>query len=68
MLGGEKFELPPELPAAFALLSERGDLYAALEDLLGDGIEKFWETKPSMKDIEELGNQIAVAYGIEEGE
>lgn len=65
--GGQKFELPPELPAEFGyLLTE--DSKAAFTYLLADDFDDFWAKRPSNEDLKELLDWVLADYGISEGE
>lgn len=66
IVGGQKFELPSELPAEFAYLLH--DAKEAMRYLLADDFDDFWAHRPSKEDIVTLVAWIATAYGTSPGE
>lgn len=64
---GERFELPPELPARFLDLVGADDYEAALDRLGGDGFATRFldDLNASYEDLVALAQGIAAAYGIE---
>jgi hypothetical protein len=66
LFGGQKFELPPELPAEFAYLLD--DAKEALQYLLGDQFDDFWAQRPSAQDLIDLVGWISKTYGSDPGE
>ncbi len=66
LFGGQKFELPAELPAEFAYLLD--DAKEALRFLLVDDFEDFWAQRPSKEDLIDLVAWISKAYGSDPGE
>lgn len=66
IFGGDKFELPPELPAEFAYLLD--DPKEALRFLLANDFERFWSLRPSGQDLVALVGWLTKAYGAGPGE
>lgn len=68
VFGGERFTLPRELPADFALRAAAGDLQDALSALFDDDDatrERFWALKPSLNDVLALVEGIGGLYGFD---
>jgi hypothetical protein len=66
LFGGQKFELPAELPAEFAYLLD--DAKEALRFLLGGDFDDFWALRPSGEDLVELVAWLTKTYGAALGE
>jgi hypothetical protein len=66
LFGGQKFELPPELPAEFAYLLD--DAKEALRFLLDGQFDDFWAQRPSAEDLIDLVAWITKTYGAALGE
>lgn len=67
-LAGEDFTLPAEMPIAFALYANDGQMLKAVEALLGDQLDAFLKLQPSIADFEALADQAGHVYGITPGE
>lgn len=65
-LGGKQFELPPEMPASFAVYANDGQLLPAFRALLGEEqVREFLDdTEMSLADMGEFARAIAEAYGL----
>jgi hypothetical protein len=61
IFGGDKFEIPPELPAEFAYLLD--DPKEALRFLLVDDFDRFWKLRPSGQDLIALVGWLTKTYG-----
>jgi hypothetical protein len=61
VFGGQKFTLPPEMPAEFAYLLD--DAKEAFRFLLADDFDDFWSHRPSKEDLVELVAVLGKAYG-----
>jgi len=68
LIADAEFTLPVELPADYALLAMGGDLRGAVQALLGDDADRFFETRPSLPDLEALIEGVNGAYGVAEGD
>lgn len=66
-LGGQDFPLPVELPIDFALHAQQGDMRGAVEALLGENADAFFEQRPTLDDFEAIAEQARDVYGITEG-
>lgn len=66
IFGGDKFELPAELPAEFAYLLD--DPKEAMRFLLANDFERFWGLRPSGQDLVALVGWLTKAYGSGSGE
>lgn len=66
IFGGQKFELPPELPAEFAYLLD--DAKEALRFLLAEQFDDFWSHRPSAQDLVDLVAWISKTYRADPGE
>jgi hypothetical protein len=66
LFGGQKFELPPELPAEFAYLLD--DAKEALRFLLDGQFDDFWAQRPSAQDLIDLVAWITKTYRAALGE
>ena len=67
-LGGRDFELPPEMPVAFALYAAEGQMLKAVGALLGDQLDAFLELRPAVSDLEALAEEAGKVYGLAPGE
>lgn len=67
-IGGEDFELAPEMPVAFALYASEGQMLKAVEAILGEHFDAFLKLRPSVADLEALADQAGQVYGITPGE
>lgn len=65
---GKSYTLPPELPVAFVDRTTRGLLEAGFAEILGADAKVFFDTKPSIDDLNELSDFIRESYGIGLGE
>lgn len=64
VLGGETFELPPELPYEVAWLWVQADAMSSFRVLLGEeAFERFRALTPSVDDTEKLIEWLDAAYG-----
>lgn len=68
LFGGQKFELPAELPAEFAYLLDTADAKETIRYLLGDQFDEFWAHRPSKEDLIELVAWVTKRYGSSLGE
>lgn len=67
VLGGETYQLPAELPYEWAEASALGNIRVALAALLGEEeAARLFKAALSIKDLEEMNDQIAVIYGVGE--
>ena len=68
-LNGETFELPPELPAMYAIHASRRNLASAVLALMGqEQAAKFWALEPSDDDCSALVDGVVATYGGTKGE
>lgn len=58
--GGREYELPLELPYAFAEHIAIGDLRSCMQVVLGNDAKAFFESEPSIDDMTEICNWIAL--------
>lgn len=63
VFGGEKFDLPAELPLTFMEHLAAGRFASAVEALVGDQAPAFLAHGPSMEDLMELSEMYAVPLG-----
>jgi hypothetical protein len=63
IFGGKEFELPAEMPWAFAWSASKGDFDAGMIALLGSAQgRRFLDLNPSAKDIEAIATEVAKVY------
>lgn len=67
-LGGQEFTLPPEMPVAFALYAQEGQMLKAIGALLGDQLDAFLEQRPAVSDLEAFADLAGEVYGVSPGE
>lgn len=66
VLGGQKFNLPPELPFRFAELAGESKLQEALIVLLGEEqADEFFAQQPSTDDLAVFSEAIVKVYGLD---
>ena len=66
--GDRSIELPVEMPADFALQLSVGDFRGAVDALLGEEAEWFFDLRPSLDDLKALADGASEVYGLTEGE
>lgn len=66
-LGGDKFELPGELPWDYFDILDTGDMKAALKMLLNGTFERFWGHDPTTDDMQLLATSVPALYGFGKG-
>jgi len=64
VFGAVEFPLPAELPADFAFRLADGETRGALEALLAERFEEFWERRPTIEDLTALAEGVAKLYGF----
>lgn len=69
VFGGRSFKLPPELPYDFAEFVSEGKYREGLAVLMDGDSQEFFETKPTLEDLEEFTTSLVKMYtGRAEGE
>lgn len=65
---GQEWELPGEMPLAFAEHAAEGRVREAIGDLIGDRAGEFFELEPTVNDMEAFAEGAMSMYGMESGE